>query len=268
MTRARAFVDRGIARVGQGVIAATILVGLAAPLLRPPPHIALSQDLAPPSAGLPLGAGEVGVDVVAGLVWGARGASVTGICVSVTALIIATLLALWLSRGPPNVRRVLQRSIDVWLAFPSLLLAAALQALMPSSSTSIIVVLIVCSWAAPTRVLLALCDTAYASPHVDAARVLGASPWRLAGLHVVPQLWPTIAVQGTQVFGAAIVAEASLSFLGLGPQPLSPPFYVSWGSMLDDGAALFYAAPHLWWPPALAIFVVAAAAQLAVRGRQ
>jgi peptide/nickel transport system permease protein len=265
MTRRQ--VDVIIARLAQLLLLVVGVVGVAAPLLTTAPHVTLADDLAPPRHGLPLGAGELGVDVVAALVWGARGAVAVGSSVAVAATLVAVMVALLLSRAGPRTRRILSRGIDAWLAFPSLLLAAALQALMPPSLLSIIAVLIVTSWAGPSRVLLAMADVAWKSPHVEAARALGASRLRLALVHVAPQLGPIVAVSGTQTFGAAIVAEASLSFLGLGPPPLQAPFFVSWGTMLDDGAALFFAAPHLWWPPALAIFVVAAASQLATRGR-
>ena len=182
------------ARAGRLVLLAVAVVGVAAPWLVDATHVDLGLDLAPPGPGRPLCSAALGVDVVAGLVWGARGAVGIGAAVAVIATLTSTLIAISLSRAPTALRRVLSRSVDVWLAFPSLLLAAALQALMSPSLLSVVVVLIITSWAGPARLLLAMADVAWASPHVDAARALGASSLRLALRHVAPQLGPTIAV--------------------------------------------------------------------------
>ena len=247
------------------------LVAIVGPMVLAPPCIDLAHDLAPPGDDAVidvLGRGEGGTSVLASLVWGARGAIGIGVAVSLSSTALALLLALVMALGPRRLRQLLGRLVDVMLTFPSLLLAAALSAVLAPGPASVVLVLVLSSWAAPTRVLGGLAAAVGARDHVTAAVALGASSWRVAVVHVAPLLWPTVLVQVGQSFGAAIVAEASLSFLGLGQQPLAPPLYASWGTMLDDGVALVLAAPHLWWPPALAILLVTACAQLAVASRR
>jgi peptide/nickel transport system permease protein len=247
------------------------LVAIVGPIVLAPPCIDLAHDLAPPDGDAlinVLGRGEGGTSVLASLVWGARGAIGIGVAVSLSSTTMALLMALLMALGPRSLRQLLGRLVDVMLTFPSLLLAAALSAVLAPGPASVVFVLVLSSWAAPTRVLGGLAAAVAARDHVTAAVALGASRWRVAVVHVAPLLWPTVLVQVGQSFGGAIVAEASLSFLGLGQQPLAPPLYASWGTMLDDGVALVLAAPHLWWPPALAILLVTACAQLAVASRR
>lgn len=247
------------------------LVAIVGPMVLAPPCIDLAHDLAPPGDDAVidvLGRGEGGTSVLASLVWGARGAIGIGVAVSLSSTALALLLALVMALGPRSLRQLLGRLVDVMLTFPSLLLAAALSAVLAPGPASVVLVLVLSSWAAPTRVLGGLAEAVGARDHVTAAVALGASRWRVAVVHVAPLLWPTVLVQVGQSFGGAIVAEASLSFLGLGQQPLAPPLYASWGTMLDDGVALLLAAPHLWWPPALAVLLVTACAHLAVTNRR
>jgi len=256
--------------LGLGGLLVTGLLALVGPMVLVPPAIDLGRDLAGPDprtlVGL-LGFGEGGTSVLASLVWGARGAVGMGAAVSVSSTMVSVVVALAMALGPPGLRLLLGRLVDVMLTFPSLLLAAALSAVLQPGAASVVLVLVVSSWAQPARVLSGLAAAVGARDHVAAAVALGASPWRVARVHVLPLLWPTVLLQLSQGFGGAIVAEASLSFLGLSQRPLDPPFYASWGTMLDDGVALLLAAPHLWWPPALCVFVVAACAQLAAPTR-
>jgi peptide/nickel transport system permease protein len=245
-----------------------VVVGVVGPVVVDVPAVDLAHDLAPPSAAAPLGHGEAGVPLHAALVWGARGALVIGVAVAG----LTTALTLWLTwlcaLGSVPLRRLILRAADLALAFPSLLLALALAALLPPSLVSVIVALSASAWAAPLQVLVPLADRVVAGDALRSAVALGASRRRLALVHLTPLLLPTLRVQATQGLGGAVVAEASLAFLGLSSPPLSAPFFASWGALLDDGTALSFAAPHLWGPPALCVFVVAAAAQLAVLQRR
>lgn len=245
-----------------------VVVGVVGPAVVDAPAIDLAHDLAPPSSSAPVGHGEVGVALHAALVWGARAALVVGVAVTVVTTSL-TLGLTWLcALGPIPLRRLVLRAADLALAFPSLLLALALAALLPPSPLSVIAALSASSWAAPLQVLVPLADRAVAGDAIGSAVALGASRRRVALVHLTPLLWSTLLVQATQGLGGAVVAEASLAFLGLSSPPLAPPFYTSWGTLLDDGTALAFAAPHLWGPPALCVFVVAASAQLAVLGRR
>lgn len=259
---------RLLQRLGALGLMAFVVVGLLGPLLIPPPAVDLAHDLAGPSSSAPLGHGEVGVALHAALVWGARGALLIGLSVAALTTTSALLLTWLCALGPVALRRLILRAADLALAFPSLLLALALSALLPPSLWSVVFALVASAWAAPLLVLVPLADSVVGSDLMRSATALGASRRRLALVHLTPLLLPTLRVQATQTLGGAVVAEASLAFLGMSSPPLQPPFYASWGALLDDGTALAFSAPHLWGPPALCIFVVAASSQLAVLGRR
>jgi ABC-type dipeptide/oligopeptide/nickel transport system permease subunit len=250
--------------VGVGGLVVFALVGLFGPLCVEPPAVQLAFDLAAPTRDVPLGWGELGVPVHTALVWGARGALVVGVAVTAVSTCLSVGLAWVCALGPRPLRRLILRIADMLLAFPSLLLALSLAALLPPSVISVVVALSISAWASPLQVLVLLADRLVRSDAVTAATVLGASRFRLAVVHLWPLLVPTIVVQASQQLGAAVVGEATLAFLGLASPPLSPPFFVSWGALLDDGLALSMAAPHLWWPPAACVCAVAVCAQLAV----
>lgn len=247
------------ARVALATLAlsAFVVVALVGPAVVAPPQLALAHDL-DAHHGV-LGAGEGGVDVAAALVYGARASFVVAGLATVFSLALATALALAAGLARGRLERAVLRVVDVVLAVPGLLLALVWAALLPKTALATVFALAVTSWAGPTRVLTAVVASLGTREHVSAARALGASPLRVAAVHVLPLLWRTLAVQATQAFAGALVADASLAFLGLGPPPLTPPFYASWGQLLDDGLAYAWAAPHLWAPPALCLVVVVVA---------
>ncbi len=251
------------------VLGGFVVVGAVGPWLVDAPHLDLALDLAPPSAGGPsglLGRGEGGVDVVSALVWGARSSLVVAGLSTLLALSFSVVVGVTAGTVGGRLQDLVQRVVDVVLAFPSLLLALALCALLPPSPLSVVLALSATAWAAPLRVLGGLSREVALRDHVVAARALGASLPRVVLRHVLPLLAVPIAIQATQALAAAVVAEASLAFLGLGPVPGTPPFFTSWGQQLDDGVAYLWAAPHLWAPPGLCVFAVAIAAQLLSEG--
>jgi peptide/nickel transport system permease protein len=244
------------------------LVGALGPLVVDPPSVQLARDLAAPTAATPLGWGELGVPVHAALIWGARGALVVGCAVTAVTTVMSVGLALLCALGSRLIRRLILRLSEMTLAFPSLLLAIALAALLPPSTISVVVALACSAWASPLQVLVPLADRIVGSDAIVAATTLGASRWRISVRHLWPLLLPTVLVQASQQLGAAVVGEASLAFVGLSSPPLSPPFFSSWGALLDDGLALSLAAPHVWGPPAACVCAVAVCAQLAVFSRR
>jgi peptide/nickel transport system permease protein len=244
------------------------LVGALGPLIVDPPTVQLTRDLATPTVEMPLGWSELGVPVHAALIWGARGALVVGCAVTAVTTGMSVGLALLCALGSGTIRRLILRIAEVTLAFPSLLLALALAALLPPSTISVVIALASSAWASPLQVLVPLTDRVVASDTIVAATALGASRWRLSVRHIGPLLLPTVWVQASQQLGAAVVGEASLAFIGISSPPLSPPFFSSWGALLDDGLALSLAAPHLWGPPAACVCAVAICAQLAVYTRR
>jgi peptide/nickel transport system permease protein len=255
-------------RIGAAILLAFVVTGVVGPLLigREGLALDLAHDLAPPAMVGGLGRGEGGAVVSTALVFGARASLVVASLSTVLAMVIA--LSIGVTAGTLGGRSLeaVQRVVDVVLAFPSLLLALILCALLPPSPWAVVLALSSTAWAGPLRVLAGLAREVSARDHVAAARALGASWPRVVVVHVLPLLGMPVAIQSTQVFAAAVVAEASLAFLGLGPVPGTPPFFTSWGQQLDDGIAYLWAAPHLWAPPGVCVFVVVVAAQLLAEG--
>jgi peptide/nickel transport system permease protein len=144
---------------------------------------------------------------------------------------------------------VVMRAVDVLLAFPGLLLAIALTAVLGPSVRHVVLALCLIGWTGFARLARGEMQRLRARDFVVAARALGARDRRIVGRHLVPLLVAPLLVQATFAMAGAIVAEASLSFLGLGAQPPTP----SWGTMLNDGRAFLLVAPHLTLFPGLAI---------------
>lgn len=251
-------------RTGLAILALFVVTGVFGPVVTGVPALDLAHDL-DADHGV-LGAGEGGVDVVAALVWGARASLVVAGLSTLLSLLLAVVVGVAAGVKGGRTAAAVQRVVDVALAFPSLLLALVLCAVLPASPWSTVAALSATAWAGPLRVLLGLAREVAARDHVVAARALGRGFWGVVVVHVAPLLAVPIAIQGTQVFASAVVAEASLAFLGLGPPPLTPPFYTSWGQQLDDGLAYLWAAPHLWWPAGLCVVAVAVAAQFVAEG--
>jgi peptide/nickel transport system permease protein len=150
------------------------------------------------------------------------------------------------------VDEAISRLIDVLLAFPGLLLAIALVAVLGPSLRNVVVALTLIGWVGYARLVRGQVLRAREFEYVQAARALGASTSRILARHVMPSAMPAVTVQATLGMGAAILSEASLSFLGLGVQPPAP----SWGTMLSYGKTHLLDAPHLTLFPGLAIAVL------------
>ncbi len=233
-----------------GLLAAT---ALAAPWLAPhdPFRQELSQDLQPPSAAHPLGQDKLGRDQLSRVIYGAR------VSLKVGLLTVAISLVLGLAVGSAagllggRVDAALMRLVDILLAFPGILLAIAMSAALGPSITNVVVALSLIGWTGYARLVRAEVMAVRGLEHVQAAEALGAGRIRILLRHVLPSLVAPVVVQASFGMAAAIVAEASLSFLGLGVQPPVP----SWGSMVDQGRAFLLVAPHMTLYPGLAIFI-------------
>jgi peptide/nickel transport system permease protein len=147
---------------------------------------------------------------------------------------------------------VIGRVVDTLLAFPGLLLAIALVAVLGPSLTNVLLALTVIGWVGYARLVRGQVLRVRELEYVHAATALGVGTFRILWRHVVPAVLPSVIVQGSLGMAGAIVGEASLSFLGLGVQPPTP----SWGTMLNGGRAHILDAPHLTLFPGLAIAVV------------
>jgi peptide/nickel transport system permease protein len=238
-------------RVGLVIVVVAILAALAGPSLSPynPAAQELARRLEPPTLSHPLGLDELGRDILARLLSGARISLLVGLAVVSVSSLVGMLLGSVAGYFGGRVDDVISRVVDVLMAFPGILLAIALVAVLGPSLTNVVLALSVIGWVGYARLVRGQALRARELDFVQAARALGASSTRIVIRHVLPTAFPAVVVQATLGMAGAIIAEASLSFLGLGVQPPTP----SWGTMLDAGRAHLFDAPHLTIFPGLAI---------------
>jgi peptide/nickel transport system permease protein len=242
-----------LAPFGAAVLIVAVLVAVGAPLLTP--HDPLKQDLAHalarPGRGHLLGTDNVGRDVLARVIWGTRVSLVAGL-VSV-AIAVGTGCTLGVVAGycGGSVDGLLMRLMDAVLSFPPLVLALALGAVLGAGLTGVLIALGVVYTPTFARLMRGQVLSIKARDFVEAARALGAPGWRVACHHVLPNATPPIVVQASLSVAFAILAEASLSFLGLGIQPPA----ASWGSMINAGRGYLQQAPWIVFGPGAALFV-------------
>ena len=256
---------RGRRRPWRTIVGASVLLVLATLAVCAPvvaPHDPLRQDLAlhlePPSRAHPLGTDRLGRDVLSRLLYGARLSLAVGAAAVAGALAIGIVVGTLAGYGGRLGDELLMRATDVLLAFPGILLAIALAAVLGPSARNVVIALTVMGWPAYARLVRAEIRTAAARESTRAAEALGATPLRVAVKHLWPSARAAIVVQAAFGVAGAIVAEASLSFLGLGPPPPTP----SWGAMLAEGRSFLLIAPHLVIAPAAALGVTVLAIQL------
>ena len=238
-------------RVGLIIVVIAIVAAVAGPALTPysPASQALPHRLEAPSAAHPLGLDELGRDILSRLLSGARISLLVGLAVVSVSSLIGMALGSAAGYFGGVVDDVISRTIDVLMAFPGILLAIALVAVLGPSLTNVVLALSVIGWVGYARLVRGQALRTRELDYVQAARALGASGPRIVLRHVLPTAIPAVIVQSTLGMAAAIIAEASLSFLGLGVQPPTP----SWGTMLDAGRAHLFDAPHLTIFPGIAI---------------
>jgi ABC-type dipeptide/oligopeptide/nickel transport system permease subunit len=238
---------------GLAVVAALALVALAAPWLAPgdPYRGDLTRGLQPPSAAYLLGTDAQGRDVLSRVLFGARLSLAVGL--GSQAIALAAGLALGLVAGYYGrwIDGLVMRVADVTLAFPSLLLLIAVAAAVKPSLPVICVVIGLVGWAGMARLVRGQVLVVRALEYVQAGRALGISDARLVTRHVLPNVLAPVIVAATLGIGGAIMAEAALSFVGLGAQPPTP----SWGAMVAEGRDLLRVAPWVSLFPGVAIGV-------------
>ena len=247
------FLHRPIAVAGLVVIVAFILVAACAPLITPYDPIATSWTAIrkAPSALHWMGTDENGRDVAARVIFGARASLLAGVVSVLIAAGIGVPAGLIAGFAGGIADMLLSRLVDAMLACPFLILAIALAAFLGPDLTNAMIAIGVSTAPRFMRVARAATLDAASNEYVEAARAVGNPAWRVAVRHVLPNIVPPVLVQGTLAIAAAIIAEASLSFLGLGQQPPDP----SWGSMLNSAQRFLSQAPWLAVFPGLAIFL-------------
>ncbi len=245
---------RRAAMWGLGVVLMFTLMALLAPWLGLQDPIATSWGAIrkAPSAAHWFGTDEIGRDVFARVVWGTQASLLAGVVSVSISLLIGVPLGLLAGFVGGWVDMVIARITDAFLACPFLILAIALAAFLgPSLSNAMMAIGIS---AAPIFVRLTRGQVMQVKveDYIEAARAVGNPPWRIALRHVLPNTLPPILVQATLAIASAVIAEASLSFLGLGQQPPAP----SWGSMLNTAKNYVEQAPWMAIWPGASIFLL------------
>jgi peptide/nickel transport system permease protein len=238
-------------KAGAVIVAAALAAAIAGPWLVPfePASQQLALRLATPTAVHPLGLDELGRDILARILAGARISFFVGLVVVGISAAVGTAVGAIAGYFGGVADDLISRAIDTLLAFPGLLLAIAIVAVLGPSLLNVLVALTLIGWVGYARLVRGQTLRARELDYVQAARALGASTGRILWRHIVPAVVPAVVVQATLGMGGAIVGEAALSFLGLGVQPPTP----SWGTMLNGGRAHLLDAPHLTVFPGLAI---------------
>jgi peptide/nickel transport system permease protein len=249
----RLFKRKG-AVIGLIVIATFMLLALLAPFLAPYDPLATSWTLVrkAPSAQHWFGTDELGRDVLARVIYGARASLLAGAISVGIALSIGVPLGLLSGYRGGFIDALISRITDAMLACPFLILAIALAAFLGPSLSDAMIAIGISATPVFIRLTRGQVMSVKVEDYVEAARAMGNPRWRIALVHILPNIMPALLVQATLSIAAAIIAEAALSFLGLGQQPPAP----SWGSMLNAAQRFLTNAPWMAIWPGLAIFLV------------
>lgn len=242
-----------ILRLGASLALLVILVALLAPWLTPsdPNRQALENRLDEPSRQHWLGLDELGRDILSRLIMGARVSVGVGLTVVLIAGFLGTAVGAVAGYFGGRVDTLLMRLTDVFMAFPGILLAIALVAVLGPALRNVVVALVVIGWVGYARLVRGQVLQLREMEFVLAARAAGVAPLGIVMRHLLPNVLPTLVVQASLGMAGAILAEAGLSFLGLGIQPPTP----SWGAMINAGRSHLLDAPHLALFPGLAILL-------------
>jgi len=242
-----------LAPFGAAVLLAAVIVALGAPLVSPydPLKQNLGNALSRPTRAHWLGTDNVGRDVLSRVVWGTRVSLLAGFVSVALALLTGGVIGLAAGYAGGQLDGLLMRLMDAVLSFPALVLALALGAVLGAGLTGVLIALAVVYTPTFARLMRGQVLSITAREYVDAARALGASGWRVAWHHVLPNATAPMVVQASLSVAFAILAEASLSFLGLGIQPPA----ASWGSMINAGRGYLQQAPWIVFGPGAALFV-------------
>lgn len=252
----RRLASDNLARLGGGIIIAFVFLAVFANYIAPynPYALNLGEILAPPSSAHLLGTDQLGRDVLSRIIYGTRISLEVGIAVVAISLSVGTIVGAISGYYGGKVDLGVMRVADVFLAFPGLILAIGLMAVLGQGVGNVIISLSIVAWPGYARVIRSQVLSLKELEFVEAARLMNASSLRIIFKHIVPNAISPIIVLGTIGIGFAIVAEAGLSFLGLGVGPNIP----SWGSIISDGRTYFILDPYLMIFPgiflALAVF--------------
>lgn len=243
-----------LATIGVVLVLVLVIFALFAPWIAPqdPAHIDLPTRLSRPSSAHWCGTDELGRDILSRLIYGSRISMLVGSCVVAVSLAVGLIVgSLAGYHGGRFDRFVNIVVMNAFLSFPGILLAIAFVAFRGPGIFNLVLALSLGGWVGYARLVRAQVLAAREREFVEAARALGASDLRVIVRHILPNIIQPVIVQAAIGMAGAILAEATMSFLGLGV----PPPTASWGAMLNDGRAHLFDSPHLVVFPALAVML-------------
>jgi len=243
-----------LATVGVVMVAVLAVLAVFAPWIAPydPSTIDLPTRLSPPAAAHWFGTDELGRDILSRVIFGARISMLVGSSVVAFSLLLGLIVGCIAGYYGGRVDRLVNVVVmNAFLSFPGILLAIAFVAFLGPGILNLILALSIGGWVGYARLVRAQVLATREREYVVAARALGASDWRVITRHILPNMIQPVIVQAAIGMAGAILAEATMSFLGLGV----PPPTASWGTMLNDGRAHLFDAPHLVLFPAAAVMV-------------
>jgi peptide/nickel transport system permease protein len=243
-----------LALIGLGIITAFLVIAVLGDFLAPykPLAVDITNRLQPPSVQHFFGTDEFGRDVFSRLLSGAKYSIQTGVVVLAIAIPLGSILGAIAGYFGGKYDEVIMRITDVFLAFPSLILAMAVSAALGPSLQNVMLSLIVVWWPAYARLVRGQALSVRENAYIEAARSMGASRVRIIFQHILPNSISPVIVRATLEMGMVIIWAAGLSFLGFGAQPPSP----EWGRLITEGRIYIFQA---WWItafPGLAILLV------------
>ena len=243
-----------LATIGVILVILFVILALFAPWIAPqdPAAIDLPNRLSSASHAHWLGTDELGRDILSRVIYGARVSMFVGSCIVLTSLVLGLIIGSiagyyggWIDQFFNVV------VMNAFLSFPGILIAIAFVAFRGPGIGNLVIALSISGWVGYARLVRGQVLAAREREFVEAARAIGASDWRIITRHILPNIIQPVVVQSAIGMAGAILAEATMSFLGLGV----PPPTASWGSMLNDGRAHLFDAPHLVLFPALAVML-------------
>jgi len=243
-----------LATAGTVMIAAFVVCAIFAPWIAPqdPAYIDLASRLMPPSTAHWFGTDELGRDILSRVIYGARISMLVGTCVVAASLTLGVIFGSIAGYYGGFLDRFLNVIVmNAFMSFPGILLAIAFVAFLGPGIFNLVLALSIGGWVGYARLVRAQVLAVREREFVEAARALGASDLRIIVRHILPNIIQPVIVQAAIGMAGAILAEATMSFLGLGV----PPPTASWGSMLNDGRSHLFDAPHLVLFPAAAVML-------------
>ncbi len=242
------------AMLGLAVVLGFAVLALFAPWIAPQDPLATSWSAIrkAPSAAHWLGTDEIGRDVLSRVIWGSQASLLAGLSSVSISLLLGVPIGLAAGFLGGFVDGLISRITDAFLACPFLILAIALAAFLGPSLTNAMIAIGVSATPIFVRLTRAQVINVKVEDYIEAARAVGNPPWRIALRHILPNILAPLIVQATLAIAAAVIAEASLSFLGLGQQPPAP----SWGSMLNTAKNYVDNAPWMAIWPGVSIFLL------------